>query len=82
MLDILRKFFRFCDIRERREFYVSIALGIASALFTVLRLPAIGVMLQAVLAGEVTPRAILLSLGIMLVSVVGASLLKYNATAL
>ena len=82
MLDILRKFFRFCDIRERREFYVSIALGVAAALFTALRLPAIGVMLQAVLAGEVTPRAILLSLGIMLLSVVGASLLKYNATAL
>ncbi len=82
MLDILRKFFRFCDIRERREFYVSIALGVAAALFTALRLPAIGVMLQAVLAGEVTPRAVLLSLGIMLVSVVGASLLKYNATAL
>ena len=82
MLDILRKFFRFCDIRERREIYVSIALGVAAALFTALRLPAIGVMLQAVLAGEVTPRAVLLSLGIMLVSVVGASLLKYNATAL
>ena len=82
MLDILRKFFRFCDIRERREFYVSIALGVAAALFTALRLPAIGVMLQAVLAGEITPRAILLSLGIMLLSVVGASLLKYNATAL
>ena len=36
MLEILRKFFDFCDERERREFYVSIVLGVAAALFTAL----------------------------------------------
>ena len=82
MLEILRKFFRFCDERERRAFYRSIVLGVAAALFSALKLPAIGVMLQAILTGGVTAKAILLSLGIMLVSVVGASLLKYRATAL
>ena len=82
MLEILRKFFRFCDERERRAFYRSIVLGVAVALFSALKLPAIGVMLQAILTGGVTAKAILLSLGIMLVSVVGASLLKYRATAL
>ena len=30
MLDILRKFFRFCDERERKEFYISIGLGVAA----------------------------------------------------
>ena len=30
MLEILRKFFHFCDERERREFYRSIALGVAA----------------------------------------------------
>ena len=82
MLEILRKFFRFCDERERREFYLSILLGVAAALFSALKIPAIGVMLQAILAGEITAGAILLSLGIMLASVVGSSLLKYRATAL
>ena len=82
MLEILRKFFRFCDERERRAFYRSIVLGVAAALFSALKLPAIGVMLQAILTDGVTAKAILLSLGIMLVSVVGASLLKYRATAL
>ena len=82
MLEILRKFFDFCDERERREFYVSIVLGVAAALFTALKIPAIGVMLQAILAGRVTAEAILTSLAIMLVSVVGSSLLKYKATAL
>ena len=82
MLEIIRKFFRFCDARERREFYCSIVLGVLAALFSALKLPAIGVMLQAILTGGVTGKTILLSLTIMLVSVVGSSLLKYRATAL
>ena len=82
MLEILRKFFRFCDERERREFYVSIVLGVAAALFSALKIPAIGVMLGALLTGGVTTKTILLSLAIMLVSVIGSSLLKYRATAL
>ena len=82
MLEILRKFFAFCDARERREFYLSIALGVAAALFSALKIPSIGVMLQAILSGGVTTKAILLSLGLMLLSVVGSSLLKYRATAL
>lgn len=82
MLKILNKFFHFCDVRERREFYISIVLGVAAALFSALKIPAIGVMLQAILAGSITTKAILLSLVLMLVSVIGSSLLKYNATAL
>ena len=55
---------------------------VLTALFTALKIPAIGVMLQAILAGSVNAKAILSSLVIMLVSVVGSSLLKYKATAL
>lgn len=82
MLEILRKFFRFCDKRERKEFYCSIVLGVAAALFSALKIPAIGVMLQAILTDGVTSKTILLSFGVMLVSVIGSSLLKYKATAL
>ena len=82
MLEILKKFFRFCDKRERREFYASIVLGVIAALFSALKIPAIGVMLGAILKGSVTAKTILCSLEIMLVSVVGSSLLKYKATAL
>lgn len=82
VLEILKKFFHFCDQKERKEFYISIILGVVAALFSALKIPAIGIMLQAILNGAVTAKAILLSLGIMLVSVVGSSLLKYNATAL
>ena len=82
MFEILRRFFRFCDARERREFYRSIVLGVAAALLSALKIPAIGVLLGAILAGSVTAKTILLSLAIMLASVIGASLLKYRATAL
>ena len=82
MVEILKKFFRFCDARERREFYTSIGLGVAAALLSALKLPAIGVMLQAILTGAVTGKTILLALAVMLASVVGSSLLKYRATAL
>ena len=82
VLDILRKFFRFCDDRERKEFYCSIVLGVLAALFSALKIPAIAVCLQAILTGGVTAKTILLSLAIMLVSVIGSSILKYRATAL
>ena len=53
MLEILRKFFHFCDERERREFYRSIALGVAAALFSALKIPAIGILLGAMLTDGV-----------------------------
>lgn len=58
MLEILRKFFHFCDKRERKEFYVSIVLGVLAALFSALKIPAIGVMLGAILTGGVTAKTI------------------------
>ncbi len=82
MLEILRKFFHFCDERERGEFYHSIVLGVLAALFSALKIPAIGVMLGAILTGGVTAKTIVFSLAIMLLSVIGSSMLKYRATAL
>lgn len=82
VLEILRKFFRFCDERERSEFYRSIVLDVLAALFSALKIPAIGVMLQAILVEGVTAKTILLSLAVMLISVIGSSILKYRATAL
>lgn len=82
MFEILKRFFHFCDERERKEFYASVALGVIAALFSALKIPAIGVILQAILNGAVTGKTILLSPVIMLVSIVGSSLLKYKATAL
>ena len=82
MVKTLRKFFDFCSKENRKKFYISIVLSVIAALFGALKIPAIGVLLQAVLAENLTGTAIWTSFGIMLVSVLGASVLKYRATML
>ena len=82
MLEILKKFFQFCSKENRKKFYTSIALGVAAALFSALKIPAIAVILQAILNNNITNKAIFGSLVIMLVSIIGTSIIKYNATML
>ncbi len=82
MYKTFRRFFAFCSDDNRKKFYRSIVLGIVSALFGALKIPAIGVMLMAILNGEVTGTAIWASFAIMLVSVLGASVVNYFSTML
>ena len=82
MIKVLRKFFAFCSPENRRKFRLSIVLGVAAALFGALKIPAIGVMIQAILEGGVTTDSILKALGLMLLSVLGVSAIKYQATML
>ena len=82
MLNILKKFFRFCSEENRKKFYCSIVLGVVAALFSALKVPATAVILQAILNGAITNQAILGSLGIMLLSIIGTSVAKYKATML
>ena len=82
MLKVIRKFFAFCDEESRRKFITSIRLNVIQALFEALKIPAIAVMIRALMNGTVDTKDILLSLGIMLVSIAGSGLLKSKATML
>lgn len=82
MFNILKNFFAFCSKKDRKKFYISIFLGVFSALFGALKIPAIGVILMAILNGEVTSTAIWTSFGIMLLSILGSSIINYKATML
>ncbi|MGN1175294.1 MAG: ABC transporter ATP-binding protein [Roseburia sp.] len=82
MLKILKKFFDFCSKKNRKKFYVSIVLGVISAIFSALKIPAIGVLLMAILNGEITNTSIFTSFGIMLVSILGTSLIKSKSNML
>lgn len=82
MLNTFRKFFNFCGREDRRKFYISIVLGVAAALFGALKIPAVGVLMRDILGGGLTSSTIWLSFGIMVLSVLGASLIKYRATML
>ena len=80
MLKILRRFFDFCGGENRRKFYLSIFFGVLMALFEALKIPAIVLMLEAVIRGNVTVAVIWQCLGICLVSIIGGFIVKYFNT--
>ena len=88
MVKVIRRFFDFCGAANRKKFVASIWLGVLLALFEALKIPAIAVMMRALLPvelggnGGITTRDILLSLGIMLLSILGSGLAKAKATML
>ncbi|MBQ8075154.1 MAG: ABC transporter ATP-binding protein [Oscillospiraceae bacterium] len=82
MVNIIRRFFAFCGEENRRKFRTSILLGVLQAIFEALKIPAIAGMARALLRGSVTTQDILLSLGIMLVSILGSGLIKARSTML
>ena len=82
MLSIIRHFFQFCGVENRRKFTLSLFLGVGDAFFNALKIPAIAVMLKALLASEIRMEDIFLSLGIMLLSILGISLIKSKSMML
>lgn len=82
MLKTLTRFFDFCGEENKRKFYLSLILGAVLALFEALRVPAIYVMVNAVVKETVTNQTILSCLGIMLFSIVCASVVRYKVTML
>ena len=82
MVKIIQRFFAFCGEENRRKFRSSIWLGVLQAFFEALKIPAIACMVRALLRGAVTTQDILLSLGIMLLSILGSGLIKAKSTML
>lgn len=80
MLKILKKFFNFCGGENKKKFYLSLVFGVFMALFEALKIPAIVLMLDAVIRGRVTAAVIWQCFGICLVSVIGGSVVKYYNT--
>ena len=82
MVKIIQRFFAFCGVENRNKFRVSIALGVLQAIFEALKIPAIASMVRALLQGNIETKDILLSLGIMLLSILGSGLIKARSTML
>lgn len=82
MLNIFKRFFAFCGEVNRRKFLLSILLGVLKAVFEAMKIPAIAVTMQGVLAGELTSKHILISFGIMLFSVAGNAIVNYHSVML
>lgn len=82
MLKVIKKFFAFCGEENRKKFVSSMWLAVIQAFFEAFKIPAIAVMIRALLGGNVRTQDILLSLGIMLVSIVGSGLIKSKSVML
>ena len=82
MIKIYQKFFAFCGGENKKKFYLSIVLGSVTAFLEAFKIPAIAVMMSGLIAGNVTIRIILLSLGIMVFSIFLSSFFKYRSTML
>ena len=79
MTQILQKFFRFVG-EQKGKFIVSIWLIILYAIFESIRIPAIAIVLSAIVDGHMTIQTVWMSLGIMLVSIIGCILTRKEFT--
>ncbi|RSJ74627.1 ABC transporter ATP-binding protein [Streptococcus cristatus] len=70
MLNILKKFFDFCTVEDRKKFYQSIYLGIIKSFIIALRIPAIGLVVMGLIEKNLSMQTFWLALAIMLVSTV------------
>ncbi|WP_419750600.1 ABC transporter ATP-binding protein [Terrisporobacter petrolearius] len=79
MLKIFNKFFDFSG-KYKKHFYDSIILSVFYSIFEAIRIPAIAIVLKDMLENNMTEKTMFLSLGIMIVSIVGCSILKNKIT--
>ncbi|MBQ8137820.1 MAG: ABC transporter ATP-binding protein [Lachnospiraceae bacterium] len=71
MLKMLKKFFDFCNEKNRKKFYGAVALGVLDALFGSFKIPAAFFAITAVLNGEINAKTFITVIGFMLVSTIG-----------
>ncbi|WP_312701801.1 ABC transporter ATP-binding protein [Sedimentibacter sp.] len=79
MIVIFRKFFKFSG-DQSRLFYQSLGLSLIHAVFEALRIPAIAIVLEAVIDGNVTIQTVWSALGVMLISIAGCALTRRSYT--
>lgn len=82
MIKVIKKFLNFCQEENRKRFVTSIWLTMIQVLFEGLKVPAIYVLVKAVLEEQVTVKTAVTCFGIMLASILGAAFCKNKSTLL
>ncbi len=82
MFNTLKQFFGFCKKEERDKLYKAMILGVVKSIFQALRITAIAVVVQGLIAGEMTMYHFWMALGIMVLSVVGQFCISLKTTML
>jgi len=76
MFKLLKKFFDFCNKKNRTKFYTSIALGVVDALFAAMKIPAAFFAISAVINGKIEASTFIIVIGLMLISTVGRTVVN------
>lgn len=71
MLEMLKKFFDFCNKKNRDKFYAAVILGVLDALFGAMKIPAAFFAITAVLDGDINAGSFMTVIGFMFVSTIG-----------
>ena len=82
MFRTLKKFFDFCGEKERKQFYLSIFLGVFNALFVAMRIPAVFVVIRGLLEGGLSQNDAWIAGGIILASIVLQTIVSMKTTML
>ncbi len=82
MFKTLKMYFSFCNDTNRKKLYKAMVLGVLKAMFATLRIPAIAVILQGILSRDMSMKNVWLSLGIMVLSILGQVLVGLKTTML
>ena len=77
MIQTLRKFFDFCGVENKKLFIASIWLGVLSAVCSAMRIPAVYIVIQALLEKNVTIKTLICSFAVILASVI-LTILNYS----
>lgn len=80
MIRTLRKFFDFCGEENKKLFIASIWLGVLSAVCSAMRIPAVYIVIQALLEKNVTIRTLICSFAVILLSVILTIIINMKAT--
>ncbi|MCR5345730.1 MAG: ABC transporter ATP-binding protein/permease [Lachnospiraceae bacterium] len=76
MLSMLKKFFDFCNKKNRDKFYGAVVLGVIDAIFGAMKIPAAFFAITAVLENKIDSKAILTVIAFMLVSTIGKTVVN------
>ena len=82
MFRTLKKFFDFCGEKERKQFYLSIFLGVFNALFIAMRIPAVYVVVKALLEGGLSKKTAYTAAGIIVASIILQTIVSMKTTML
>jgi ATP-binding cassette subfamily B protein len=76
MYEMIKKFFDFCDKKNRKKLYKSVILGVFDAILGAMKIPAAFVAFGAVINQTINKKTILLVIGLMLLSTVGKTIVN------